>query len=277
MPKWLAIFAFAVIVAFVSSQPGKGTPKRQSTGAVGPQGESQDHNQDSHQPPSVVVQVSPQPANSSDSMEEKDTQRKLAVYTCGLMIFTAVLAVVSMAQGYFLRQQANRLREHAGHLQALATSAAVGQRAWVVIRSGMEDMREAYKPNTQEHPYFWWIVKNYGRTPAQIIETQCRYELVKDCFLFNLPESPDYPEPIPLEGTVLVPKEPLYYSTFLRDRTNGLGMIGTFTDSQIRATQEGGLSLLAYGYVKYRDGISEEIRESNFIAHYVWPKPNHQF
>ena len=148
-----------------------------------------------------------------------------------------------------------------------------GQRAWVVIRSGMDG---SYTPSTQEEPRFAWIIKNYGKTPAQIIQTQCAYELVYRCHVYHLPEPPPYPDPIPLSGIVLVPKEPMYFSRFLENRLDRMSVLHSLDDSQICKLEEGEMLLLAYGYVRYRDGISDKIRESRFIANYAWRRPSSQ-
>ena len=149
------------------------------------------------------------------------------------------------------------------------------QRAWVVIRSGMED---GYTPSPHEEPRFSWTIKNYGKTPAQILETQCRYELIetKTFVASELPNPPDYPLPIPLNGAILVPKDPMYHFALLEDRRDRVRVLQSLDDRHIWALEGETLWLLAYGYVKYRDGISDQVRESHFIANYVWPKPGRQ-
>jgi hypothetical protein len=111
MLKYLAIFVIvAVGVIGAPNQPNKGGATDDKPRVTRPQ----DEEQNSQRTPSVVVQVSPQQTNPSDADEEKDIQAKLAFYTLLLAVFTAVLAAVSIAQGYFLHIHGVELRTLAG-------------------------------------------------------------------------------------------------------------------------------------------------------------------
>lgn len=128
MLKRLAILAVVIPLAMasavygqVASKPGKAS--NEITHATSPQTESQKKDQNSQKTPIVVEQASPQQPNPAEPSEEKETEKKLAVYTLWLAIFTGVLVLVSAGQGYFLFMQASHLHTHAGHLQDLASAA----------------------------------------------------------------------------------------------------------------------------------------------------------
>jgi hypothetical protein len=200
MLKRLAILAVVVFLASSVSAhaTGGGTENK-----VDPQPEGCNDNQDSQKTPSVIIQIGSQQPNTTETEEKKDNDRKLTEYTRWLAIFTAVLAVVSIGQGYFLFRQAHHLRTHAGHLHRLSTAAVDSAkttketldavknqaiqlerqvaashdslRAWIGV-----DVREVQAPINYLNPLndlikhpggerrFVWEMTNYGQTPAFI-------------------------------------------------------------------------------------------------------------
>ena len=142
------------------------------------------------------------------------------------------------------------------------------QRAWLVIRSAMK----GYEPSAADRQLrFWWTIENRGHLMGQIIETQCRYELVEDDPICNLPPSPDYPNPIRRDGFLIHPEGVQeYFAGLYRDGKIvvpplSLGDVGRITD--------GTLHLRVYGYVKYIDGLEKQ-RESRFIEYYAVSSTN---
>jgi hypothetical protein len=139
MLKWLAIGAIAVTVgvgapAYAAREGTKNKPD--------PKSDSHHDNDDSQKTPSVVVQVGSQPSNAFDTEEKKEADRDLADYTRWLAIFTAVLAAVSIGQGYFLRRQAHHLQTHAGHLDSLAAAAGASSKATTEISTAIQRQAE---------------------------------------------------------------------------------------------------------------------------------------
>jgi hypothetical protein len=142
-----------------------------------------------------------------------------------------------------------------------------GQRAWLIIRSAMKD----YEPSTADKQLrFYWSIKNCGRLPAQILTTQCKYELIDGGLLYPPEKSrPDDPLPIDMGGYLIAPKETQKYYTMLW--TNDTVVIPPLSGENINKIREGSLHLRVYGYVKYIDGLGAE-RESRFIENYIWPE-----
>ena len=156
-----------------------------------------------------------------------------------------------------------------------ATSAARGieiqersQRAWLFIRSAMKD----YEPSIADKQLrFWWAIENRGKMPAQILETQCSYELLDSEALYPPAKSiPPYFDPIKWGGFLIAPKENQKSYTMLQ--RNGNAVTPPLLQEDIDKIGEGTLHLRAYGHVKYIDGLGAE-RESRFIEYYVWPLP----
>ena len=172
----------------------------------------------------------------------------------GLTSITLIIAVASLLQ--------------AGAAKSSAHAQMASERAWLVIRSSMKD----YVPSVTGNFDFRWRIENTGHTPAQIIETQCQYELVQTSELYSLPPIPAYPQPISLEGFLLAPGEVEEYKTGLRDDRGEWINNGVLDATDIRVVQMDMYSLRAYGYVKSTD-VFGTARESRFCEYYVWPLP----
>jgi hypothetical protein len=75
--------------------------------------------------------------------------------------------------------------------QAALTQAkhtVASERAWLAIKSSMSD----YKPRSVGDDFlFWWTIKNGGSTPARILETNCKYELIEHEPTAALPKIPE--------------------------------------------------------------------------------------
>ncbi|MGB8030086.1 MAG: hypothetical protein WCF30_10515 [Terracidiphilus sp.] len=138
------------------------------------------------------------------------------------------------------------------------------QRAWLVIHSAMKD----YEPSVADKQLrFWWAIENRGHMTAQILATQCRYELVEDDPTLNLPPIPDYPLPILLNGLLIAPNDSLEFYTFLQRQDKSV-VIPPLPVETLERVKEGFLWLRVYGHVRYRDGLGSE-RESRFIEYYL--------
>jgi hypothetical protein len=165
--------------------------------------------------------------------------------------------------------QADETRKAARAASQQADAMIASERAWVVVRSSMKE----YIPSTDDNYEYWWSIENTGHTQAQIIETQCLYELVYASELYNLPPIPKYPEPIKLEGFLLAPGRIEEYKTGLRAANNGQWVKrGDLDTTDISVVLMEMYHLRAYGYVRYIDTFGTT-RESRFCEYYVWPLP----
>jgi hypothetical protein len=112
--------------------------------------------------------------------------------------------------------------------------------------------------------------------PARIIETQCKYELVRSEFLMRLPAIPEYPQPIRRDGFPVAPGGKADFFTMRLRSPDGHPINkGELDTDVIAGIQMGAFHLRVYGYVKYLDGITEDVRESRFCDYSVWPFSRH--
>jgi hypothetical protein len=271
MPKWLVMFAIAAIMTTgMSSEPNKGSAENENTRTTRPQSDSQNKDQDSPKAPSVVVQVSAPPVNISEANEEKEIQRKLAAYTLWLAIFTAVLAVVSIGQGYFLHTQADHLRTHGIELHALASAAKENaaaallnaqavidaERAWITVTPHIGSpkfypVREKNAPIPDDlvdvlpiaHLFAGKLV-NVGKTPAKIEAAAIRY--------IRTPIHPSQWDANPDYGDI-VENVLFAFPDEVNTISAELSPTATLTQAQIEAVQNQTEFLYAFGIVKYRD------------------------
>jgi len=180
---------------------------------------------------------------------------------------TALAVILTLGGIIWQSSEAKRASENAA---AQVKAMMATERAWVVIRSSMDD----YRPTLDDQWLFWWQIKNTGTTAARILSTQCRYELVRADQLDSLPLAPEYLQPIELKGFLLAPGDSATYQTFLVSAHNGAVIHrGVLDAGDFNAIQSEALRLRVYGFVRYRD-VFDETRESRFCEHYVWPAPN---
>lgn len=152
---------------------------------------------------------------------------------------------------------------------AAATSAkavVLSERAIVIARPDFPDQW----PLWAEHKQFTWSVKNAGDTPAIVLETQAVFEVVDQASLTELPEQPNYPEPINAKGMQLVKGDSYSFETYLTDAQRHPQPITPGLRTSIGNSKH--LCLRCYGYVKYLD-IFEKEHYSRF-CHYFKIGPN---
>ncbi len=166
------------------------------------------------------------------------------------------------------RRAAEATKESARAAALQAEHMVASERAWLIIRSAMEDFR--YESGILS---FSWSVENAGKTAARITKTQCMYELVGKKGLSDLPPVPIYPDPIELNGFLIPPGGREEYSTFLREVGSGRPIERKELDADL-GTQLVHERLRVYGYVRYSDAFGE-VRESRFIEYFESPPRGH--
>lgn len=233
--------------------------------------------------PAAVVEVpaTPTPANANSA--DKGTARKddpvrvaqpIAVTTnpdYAAWIFSALLVGVGGFQAYLLfktmraiQQQADHMKQQTAILEkntaaaeanaeaakanaeaALLSAKAImgSERAWILVKPELPDGLRAAPQN--QITRFRWSIKNVGRTPARILETDAlaaRIEKMKD-----FPAKPRYVgSPLSMNEFLLVPNDSIPIT----------GMIegDSLTEDEVTKIREGlSLHFAAYGYVKYLD------------------------
>jgi hypothetical protein len=168
-------------------------------------------------------------------------------------------------QSWETRKSAHAAKTAAESSLKQAEAQITSERAWLSIRSSMD----GYRPYAEDVFVYKWRIENRGNTPARLIETQCRYELVRHTALTNLAPVPIYPAPISLCGFLLPPGEAAQYKTGLTSEANGES-IERLEEADIKTIMMGMYYLRVYGYVQYLDAF-ENVRESRFCEHYIWP------
>ena len=137
---------------------------------------------------------------------------------------TARAAKATDANVEEVRRQAGHMAEQTGVLRdsvAAARESADGwkesERAWVLIGSDMD----TFSLVEDSEPCFKWFIKNSGRSPARIIETQCVYELVHRSKLGTFPLTPPSDDPIYLNELMIVPNDSMPFSMRLTGAGGG--------------------------------------------------------
>jgi hypothetical protein len=287
----IVLIPLAMISIFTTAAQNK-APDTLKNGVIksnrGPQqGRLQSKDQNSAQehakPPQVVVQVEAPAVDDhrADRQEENEIQKKLADYTFWLVAFTAVLAIVSGVQGYFLYQQARHLREHAGHLHTLAgaatdnaraahlTAQAVidSERGWLQVTLGNVQLPTGIAPQSLMAFFLFPTVTNKGKTVCRLTEMFITKRFAKS--RLDLPDSPVYEDKggadsetsVLRDEVILVPDFPL----------TPLGIEISMTEiSRIRDAAE---TLYVYGYVRYEISgpAGQTTRFTRFCFHYHIP------
>jgi hypothetical protein len=243
MLKRLAMLAsLAILAVCVPGQPNKTSDNKEQPASKGQ--------------PAVIAAESPSQQPNTEENKPKSDSDPPKWYTALERPDWWLVIVGAIASGLAY-----------GTLRAIAKQAQaqmIAERAWLVIGSGMGNYQPTWGVDS---PKFSWRILNAGNTPAQIFETQCKYELVSSVDLYNLPPDPEYPLPIEMSGHLLAPHNEIVYSVPLIEFPNTQPI--DLPHETVNAIKEGLAHLRAYGYVKYRDAFGEN-RESRFCERYVW-------
>jgi hypothetical protein len=158
----------------VSSQRSEGEIKKKNAPITSPQGDGQNNNQSSQNPPSVIIQVATAPACGSEDKKENDYH--LAVYTGMLAAFTGALVIVGILQFYMMGQHKKGLD---GLLDAVDTQAKIANRSLilqfrprVVIRGGFVNGIRLSDTKQPIGGHVQFVVTNAGGTDAHIYKSQ---------------------------------------------------------------------------------------------------------
>lgn len=227
-------------------------------------------------PPTHVVIDPPLPAPNSPQPEPKKAQndtppKALSRWTGleGVIVYiTAFYVFISWLTLHAIRRQADTMErqaadarnsaEEATAIARVAADAALlnaqaiinAERAWLIIEPVDKSIAEAgYK--------FHWRVRNVGRTPAKLIETNAMCEVAQ--LPISIIPIPRYEGTVVLSERLLAPGDSIEFEGYWEVKTDR----GYSTYRGEFATLNG-LELLAYGYAKYV--TYNGIRESNFCS-----------
>jgi hypothetical protein len=202
-----------------------------------------------------------------------------------------------MAQGYFLFRQAGHLEKHGVELQNLASAAkenadaakdtaaaafkqgehiVASERAWITVNP--TDLHPPLYPAWEQgtpftnpksltppvHHQLGLVMKNAGKTPAQIDEFACRY--IRIASMDELPNEPECGKYQSQGGHWVIPDDK-YYGTVDLETDNGV-----LYERHIQELKSRSSLLFVFGILKYRD-VYENSRETRFGFHYEFPIP----
>jgi len=183
---------------------------------------------------------------------------------CGVFVAVSTLKKIER-QTKATEDAATAAKDSAEAARLNAQAVINSERAWIVIKSTMD----GYVPNAADTFEYKWVIRNTGNTPARIMETQCRYDLVRAIVLTSLPPEPQYPAPIVLNGFLLPPGDSADYLTYLVSSSTS-EVVTRLEEGELNTIRSGIYNLRVFGYVKYLDAFEKE-RESRFCEYYVWP------
>lgn len=190
------------------------------------------------------------------SQKEKDPWDKAGI-VAGYLAALAGLGVAAVGALLLLRMKAQTEAavEAARAAQLHAESLAATERAWLLIgpsRAEQDWSRDAA---------FHWVIRNVGKTPARLMETQARCQVMH--LGEPIPDIPYYGEAVFLHDRMLAPGDEIRLTTYW----------GVETERGYEPVADAGamprFSLVAYGSVTYLDVFDRE-HESRFCDEYAF-------
>jgi len=195
-------------------------------------------------------------SDSSKITIPKSPDERIADYTWWLGAFTFALVVVSSVQILFLirTDKTARITAEAAKLSAGAAVAADLPHVFISEIILVEN-KDAVWPEPLRSPFIKLEFKNYGRTPAFLVQQSVNITTAK-----ALPDSGVYSSMFEFPPGVAIERDAVRSNTFLAEHGNDLN---TIADILERRT-----SLWIYGYINYQDFLGQ-FHEMGFCAHFV--------
>ena len=187
---------------------------------------------------------------------KKDAWDKAGIFCEFLLAAVGIAVVVAGGLVVIRMDRQTRATENAAKAAlAQAESVAVSERAWLIIAPAREEQ------DWSRDRSFHWVIRNVGRTPARLMESQAKCQLMDSGL--PLAEVPDYGGAVYLHDRMLAPGDSIRLTTIWGVETkNGYEAVGDVDVAR-------GFSLAAYGSVTYLDIFDKE-RESRFCEEYVF-------
>jgi len=219
-----------------------------------------------------VVKTLPTPKTDTETTQDAQERKEksandsnLVKFTLYLVVATGVLAVIGALQLFVFGYQAIQLQRTVQAAKESSDALINTERPWVLIAAVGSEQKFRNNQMAQE-AYF--TIRNYGKSPAWIIEMGGTFETLKN--LSELPPNPVY-EHIENEtnrGIVIVPRtvEDDKYSLWLPHKN-------AFVNAEFqRVANTKELLWCVYGFVIYKD-IFGKVRETRFCSVLdEWPR-----
>ena len=131
----------------------------------------------------------------------------------GIAFFTGC---VVCWQSFETRKSAMAAKKAANAALLQAEHMIASERAWLTITFVSQE--DSFVPRNGVAELFW-EVKNAGNTPARLLESDARFQVMGD---EELPEVPDYPTATPLNERMLVPGDSIRFFSRWEERQDGV-------------------------------------------------------
>jgi hypothetical protein len=207
-------------------------------------------------------------SSTQDEHGQQDTRTAKAIspswhrifaWPDGITAWAIILGLLAIVEQTSQTARAAKATTEAALKQAKFMIAS--ERAWLLIRS----VNEGDKITPGSIPIFRWELKNVGRTPARLLETQAVCRVEDQPSTQTMKETPRFPEPIPLNNRVLAPGDSVKFVTYWSEAAED-----GFPPFKRPLEDCRPFRLSAYGYVKYLTVFSNEVRESRFCDDFVF-------
>jgi hypothetical protein len=166
------------------------------------------------------------------------------LFDWGPWVFSLLLVIIGAVGLCAAYKTLKAIESQANHMVA-------SERAWITIRP----VNAGQKLKEGPPPDFWWEVKNVGKTPARLIETQSTCRATEDGSAIS--EVPAYyGGPVRLNKRILAPGDCMKFFTRWTDK-HGDPVRRNLHSFDV-------LFLAAYGTVKYQTMFSDESCVSGF-------------
>ena len=177
----------------------------------------------------------------------------LAKYTLGLFVTTVALVLATIGLGIFSWRQSRDMKDSIAVAKESASAAMLHARAAIglelpkiiVSRVDFADTGAASLASRLQSPKIEIAVTNYGKTPAFLLGQAIEIEVGA-----LLPPEPVYPSAVDLPPETIVEYKNKYPLGTARPKS-------PLSPEDIQAILDGNTRLRVYGYVYYRDILSE--------------------
>jgi hypothetical protein len=217
--------------------------------------------------PPIIVNISP-PQKTHDEIEREAKEREeksdldrkiveltgdLAKYTFGLFVTAVTLVLATVGLGIFSWRQSRDMKDSIAAAKESANAAVLQARAAIGVelpkiilsRVHFGDTGAASLASRLQSPKIEISVTNYGKTPAFLLRQAIEIEV---CAL--LPAKPVYPSAFDLPPETVVEYKNKFPLGTARPKC-------PLSPEDIQAILDGNTRLWVYGYVYYRDILSE--------------------
>lgn len=195
----------------------------------------------------------------------------IAVNTNPLLVLVGAAGViVACITLWKIRGQTKAAEDAAKAALLQAKHVETAERAWLLVNYVDMAGKELEDKVILE---LRWTIKNVGSTPAVLLETKARFQVINiypdmpEAPEKELPEIPDYGKPIIISERLLAPNDSIGYFTKWERRIDG-----KYVEFAFPADSDRIWMIVAFGYVKYKDTFGKEHESRS--CDMTWVKKN---